>query len=326
MKTKSIVLFICILIAVIQVGCEKESAENTQTSGDEHSVSIVDGALPGVFSVSSTKKVKFSQGNLQYTTTGTHSVVGGGTASGTWRFAEHQYDICGVANSNISSNYSGWIDLFGWGTSSFHNPEDDGNTNFHPYSCSTEIINISYNYYGYGPSTNMSDKNLTGISANYDWGVYNAISNGGNTPGLWRSLTQGEWDTLLYHRITTTGIRYAKATVNDVRGVIIVPDNWSATTHLLNNPNIASAAFSDNVVTLAQWVTLENSGCTFLPSAGYRIANYPDYVDFFGYYWSSTSNSRDQAYDLEFTNNGLDSKDFLARYRGCSVRLVKDVE
>ena len=48
--------------------------------------SVVQGALNGVFSVSPTKKVVFSKGNLQYR-----------ASTNTWRFAEHQYDIIGEA-------------------------------------------------------------------------------------------------------------------------------------------------------------------------------------------------------------------------------------
>ena len=54
-----------------------------------------DGMLPGTFSVSATQQVHFSQGNLQYR-----------ASTNTWRFAEHQYDCVGNANSKISSTYS----------------------------------------------------------------------------------------------------------------------------------------------------------------------------------------------------------------------------
>lgn len=57
------------------------------------------------FSVSATKTVTFSPGNLQY-----HP------ANDEWRFAPNQTDYIGEANENISSTYNGWIDLFGWGT------------------------------------------------------------------------------------------------------------------------------------------------------------------------------------------------------------------
>ena len=57
------------------------------------------------FSVSETKTVTFSPGNLQY-----HP------ANDEWRFAPNQTDYIGGDNENISSTYNGWIDLFGWGT------------------------------------------------------------------------------------------------------------------------------------------------------------------------------------------------------------------
>ena len=55
---------------------------------------LPEGSLSGLFSVSATQQVRFSKGNLQYQ-----------ASTGTWRFAEHQYDYIGTDNSNISSNY-----------------------------------------------------------------------------------------------------------------------------------------------------------------------------------------------------------------------------
>lgn len=67
----------------------------------------VEGSLSGKFSVSSSKKVQFSKGNLQYC-----------PLTETWQFAAEQYSVIGKENSNISATYDGWIDLFGWGTGS----------------------------------------------------------------------------------------------------------------------------------------------------------------------------------------------------------------
>ena len=57
------------------------------------------------FSISSSKQVTFSMGNLQY-----HPL------NDEWRFAPSQLDYIGDANRNISSSYNGWLDLFGWST------------------------------------------------------------------------------------------------------------------------------------------------------------------------------------------------------------------
>ena len=57
------------------------------------------------FSISETRQVVFSPGNLQYC-----------PKKDIWRFAEKQYDYIGEENIYISQDYEGWIDLFGWGT------------------------------------------------------------------------------------------------------------------------------------------------------------------------------------------------------------------
>lgn len=58
-----------------------------------------------LFSVSPSKQVYFSKGNLQYQ-----------PSTSTWQFANNQWETIGQSNVNISSSYSGWIDLFSWGT------------------------------------------------------------------------------------------------------------------------------------------------------------------------------------------------------------------
>ena len=62
----------------------------------------VDGALKGVFSVSETKKVVFSKGNLQKVKEG---------ETWTWKFAEHQYDYIGESQTEENKDmfgYEGW--------------------------------------------------------------------------------------------------------------------------------------------------------------------------------------------------------------------------
>jgi hypothetical protein len=66
-----------------------------------------EGALPGLYSVSATKKVRLSKGNLQYDKTNSE-----------WSFMANQYDIVETANQNVGTNYAnqGVVSLFGWGT------------------------------------------------------------------------------------------------------------------------------------------------------------------------------------------------------------------
>ena len=94
---KRLLYFFCCVLAALLVGCEsKEPATSNKTNKT---------FVAKPFSVSATKTVTFSPGNLQY-----HA------ANNEWRFAPNQTDYIGGDNENISSTYNGWIDLFGWGT------------------------------------------------------------------------------------------------------------------------------------------------------------------------------------------------------------------
>ena len=90
---KKLFSFAIVGIVMLFIGCEANSPSATNSKGI------------GVFSVSATKQVTFSPGNLQYQ-----------ASSDTWRFAGYQWSTIGENNLNISSTYDGWIDLFGWGT------------------------------------------------------------------------------------------------------------------------------------------------------------------------------------------------------------------
>ncbi|MBR4804348.1 MAG: hypothetical protein IK032_06885 [Bacteroidales bacterium] len=309
----------------------------TNSAGTAYGFQITFTSTVSTFSVSANTRIMFSPGNLQWSATNggytatNHTVTGGGTAAGTWRFAPNQWDTIGAGNSNISSSNSCWIDLFGWGTSGW----DNGNYFYQPYSSSdsTSSPYTSYIGYGYGPTNGTSyGSSLVGSYSRADWGVYNAIYNPKTSitdaPGTWRTLTKDEWVYLLNTRSTKSGRRYAKATVNGVPGLIILPDNWNTATYTLNSTNINNAAYTTNVINLATWTILENAGCIFLPAAGHRIGTSPNDVGSIGSYWSVSSYvSIGYAYGLGFNSSGLDPDTWgFQRYGGNSVRLVRDVE
>ena len=292
-----------------------EAVSFTTLEGDGGSSTAPIGAIDGKFTINEDGgQIYFSQGNLQYQ-----------ASTNTWKFAESQYDYIGDANSNISSTYDGWIDLFGWGTSGYHDTNDPYNVNFQPWSSSDSELSNDYNVYGYGPSTNMPDMNLTGTCANYDWGVNNPISNGGNNANQWRTLTRLEWKYILDSRNTTSGIRFAKAQVNEINGVILLPDDWTTDTYNLNNTNSIGASYSSNVINASQWATIESVGGIFLPAAGGRFGTTVASVGDTGFYWLSSSNSSCCAYYVYFYDAGIYLVNY-RRYLGRSVRLVCDVE
>ncbi len=286
MKRLSKLMMVCIMAAVMVmfVGCDKESI----------SPIIPDGALPGLFSVSATKQVHFSQGNLQYQ-----------ASTNTWRFAEHQYDyvgtqtadergnyggnVSGSDNRSISSTYSGWIDLFGWGTGS--NPT---------------LSSTSYMDYG----------------TFVDWGS-NPISNGGNTVNQWRTLTIAEWNYLLNTR-TDASSKRGTGNINGVGGLIILPDSWTLPLGCSFTSGFTTYDWAHNSYTLAQWAQMEAAGAVFLPAAGNRYGTNDNYVGNLGNYWSSTPFNESSAYYMYFYSNDFNVIFSNFRGYGFSVRPVLD--
>ena len=284
------------------------------------------GAIDGKFTINSNgDQVYFSQGNLQYI---------GSAATPYWKFADNQWDYLGTTSGQNSNDQNLDRDLFGWGTSGWNN----GNIYYQPYDY--EYLtdwNAGDFGYGYGPTdgTNYT-YDLTGIYSNADWGIYNAISNGGNVPGLWRTLTSNEWNWIFNYRTTPSGVRYAKAVVNGVNGVILLPDSWNATVYTLNYTNRSDAPYTINEIIAENWAILETNGAVFLPAAGERKSNEFCYYNDIGFYWSATHKSSNYVYAVLFgcSGNGPYLLDCLnqwsptenKRHYGRSVRLVYNVE
>lgn len=256
------------------------------------------GSIDGLFTIDSTGyKVFFSQGNLQYIQN-----------SNSFQFAEEQWEIIGTSQNGTTTSRR---DLFGWATSGWNC--QNGYYCYYPYS-----IDGSYSIY-YGPT---GENDLTGAYARSDWGVYNAITNGGNQAGLWRTLTADEWVYVFNTRTTVSGIRFAKGTVSGRKGVILLPDDWSSSIYSLNSTNDKEATFDSNTISYEQWPTLENAGAVFLPITGYR--NYKDvsYQDLFGYYWSSSCSGSYYAHNVYIRDSDFDPNASSVRYLGYAVRLV----
>lgn len=246
-----------------------------------------EGAINSKFTVAAGKQVYFSQGNLQYYCS---------TSAPEWRFAEHQYDYVAFDGSAYSENSNKWIDLFGYGTSGYNN----GQTYWQPYS--------NYNGGGYYSG------NLTG---NADWG-YNAISNGGNETGMWRTLTMTEW-TYLFQGRANAGSKWGLGAVNDIHGLVILPDVWTLPDGLNFTPGTGNW---QNSYTTEQWNQMESAGAVFLPAAGSRNGTYLGTSNQTnGFYRSSTEGG---AYVM-FESSRLQLSAAYVQYGDC-VRLVCDVE
>ena len=176
-----------------------------------------------------------------------------------------------------------------------------------------------------------SNNGLVGQYANADWGVYNAISNGGNQAGLWRTLTSDEWKYVINGR---EGSCFCKATVNGVKGLILIPDGWDNVSFALNRINSTGAAFDANTISQSTWEnTCAPAGLVFLPQTGKRVCNGMgdhyvvtlDLSEGYGLYWSSTAKTETSAYQYNF-HSGNVNLDGGLRYQGLAVRLVQDIQ
>ena len=284
--------------------------------------------LPGAFSVSGTKVVYFSKGNLQYQ-----------ASTNTWRFAKNQYEAVGgsngsgnvapyntsSANESPSDSQTGWIDLFGWAASGISR---DGVNAYQPYSTSTTSAD-------YGTTTTKSASETLG---NYDWSK--------NMGDDWRTLTAEEWGYLIGpgnigttpsdQRANYQSLRgLCKITVSGTEypGMIILPDDlydnlptegdiaskWAACAVAAGSLNYTKATFTE-----AEWTALQAAGAVFLPAAGYRNVTSVRDAGARGGYWSSSASSETSAFYLVFLEGYLGSENSSYRYGGLSVRLVSE--
>ncbi len=272
------------------------------------------------FSVSADMKVVFAPGNLQYNPAqGSHLCADGTMQQGTWRFAENQWDYIG-SHASASSTYNGWIDLYAWGTSGWSNGVEE----YQPWS---STIGASKCYYINGDAS----LSMTGDYENADWAVYNSI--GEYSPNFWRTLSAEEWEFILNGR-TNASILCGKATINNVCGLIFLPDDYPFADLSLPQFIPGNDRFcSTNKYTESQWEQLENKGAVFLPAAGVIYGGNNNYPNIHGYYWSVSAcnenkQSRGRAYNLEFYSDAnypstqITSSD---RRGGKSVRPVMDI-
>ena len=250
------------------------------------------------FSVSSTRQVYFSHGNLQYQ-----------ASSNKWRFAKEQYDfifeyatfgtVKNADNTQTSPSYNGWIDLFGWGT---------------------------------GNNPTLLSQDLADYSQFTDWGSNPIQDNNGITsgPNVWRTMSKDEWEFLLETRNNAANLKGVGGILRTepwkkegyMKGIILLPDNWVCPNGLNFNPAVI------NVYTLSEWRQMERAGAVFLPYTGVRRADDQRiWVAAGVVYWtSSTEGSTGKVYRVDLT---IDTRQiylisYSNQYDGYAVRLIRD--
>lgn len=278
--------------------------------------------IGGPFSVSATKKVVFSKGNLQYQ-----------ASTNTFSFASSQYSFIGSTEGNTSDTTSRktqsyLIDLYGWATSGYN-----GLYAYYRYPMLETSTPANNSRFGDGTSSNLN--------SNYDWGRFDVVN--GYPVNTWRTLLKAELEYLIGTRSqlisglpsgTNSSIaRYTKATVASKCGVLFFPDYYIHPSGLSieGSPsyNTVGSGFSTFVVTEEDWSKMELAGVVFLPAAGYgntwgsgTTVSQPNGG---GHYWTATASSTTQAHYLNIAETALG---FTTANKGFAkaVRLVRDVE
>lgn len=227
-------------------------------------VPLPEGALPGQFSVSETKQVNFSRGNLQ-------AVYDGGEYC--WKFASKQYEVIGDSDGNKtidSQEEDTVVDLFGWSTESTY------------YGIST-LICLDFS------------KDCKYCGDFKDWGEN---IGDGNT---WRTLSYAEWDYLAHSRPNASNLfKFGVSVCNKNECIVIAPDNFPGTIESSYNTESWSIAEAAGLVCLPAAGIREGSNVFYVGEhANYWTSTPLDsfYAYYIYYYYNSYSDARGSRYD-----------------------------
>ena len=276
-----------------------------------------DNSLTGYFSISDNLKVVFSRGNLQH-------VGSTSPSSGTWKFADRQYDFFGASNFNPGGyTSSNTRDLFTWSNTG---RRDYGLTLYDEYEWRSRDV---YPFLEWGKQSIYSVTSTTGES------------------NVWFTLSDNEWNYLINERVvvnrtskapqlrgkaTITGIinHPAGSSFTSVNGFILLPDDWETE----DVPQGLTFVYNrNNTYSVAQWARMEAAGAMFLPAAGWadiydQEGNYFEASNDEGSYWSSSNKTGyGDAWNLYFKyssnvftrESSYDNEYYIQK----SVRLVK---
>lgn len=255
-----------------------------------------EGALIGEFSVSDTKKVRFSKGNLQY-----HA------STDTWRFADNQYDIYGEEAENVPSTHDGWIDMFGWGTGNNPTLNSTDNNDY-----------LNFVDWGINPISNGGNvRDLWRTLSKEEWNYLFCIRPNASSLFGFGNVNGVNGIILLPDNCgATSELSFVTSEDQSV---------WYMDNRYYCYDDI-SIFTTNNTYTFEDWRAMESKGAIFFPATHMTLYS----IRTKGNYWSSSPNDNNSAYNLWFDRDGLDPQDNFNndnyRYAKNAVRLVRDVK
>ncbi len=203
------------------------------------------------------------------------------------------------------------------------------------------LVAVSDGVYGFDANQYDVHTDVPTISSGYPryYFTWSEIASSSDNPvsftiggSTYKTLTYAQWRYVLGldgiarggTSVSASGHFYAKAVVNGINGLILLPDNWSDSYYTLSYYNTTTSAFTGNTITSDQWATLESKGCVFLPMAGtsngYSVSN----AATVSRYWSCTVRDDSNAFYLGFNSSRVSMTDLEGnKTNGRSVRLVR---
>ncbi len=219
----------------------KTKLEYSPVTGEIEEIEI--GKSPKTFSVSPTLAVKIAPGDLMYNMKGNF-----------WKFNENQYKFNGynVDDEGVIKN-DVWKVYFLRGTSGFR-------------YVSPSLTKKQYESYSY---QNVVSGSIA--DTNYDWGKYNKIENGGNKAGIWRTLTDDEFEYLAHKRKNAKYLcgRVAILEGNDFYNCdVFLPDDFEIPEGLefVSFGEYDNGVLKFNRYTISQWEKMEAAGAVIFNS------------------------------------------------------------
>ena len=216
----------------------------------------------------------------------------GTTESGAYSLMEHPWTIIEEAGSTIPADYG---------------------------ISATNSVQVGY--FGWGTPSKpywTTNNNSSYASGGFvDWGTMYG-------DGQWHCLSYNEWN---YVRQRSSGSLWGVATVNNVRGVVMAPDDF-VTPLDASFVSGCSNGWDTNTYTSAQWDVMEKAGAVFVPAAGHRDVFDGNIIKDVGYeVWFVTTTPYTQVAGLSYNLNvkatgwGAAANRY---YMGAPVRLVYD--
>ena len=217
----------------------------------------------------------------------------GTTQSGTYSLMENPWTIIETAGSTVPANYG-----------------------------ITATNSVQVGYFGWGTPAKpyLTSNNVNEYASNgfVDWGTMYG-------DGQWHCLSYDEWN---YVRLRSDKL-WGLATVNNVRGVVLAPDDFVTPLDATFVPG-CSNGWDTNTYTSAQWAVMQKAGAVFVPAAGHRDVFDGNIIKDVGYeVWFVTTTPYTQIAGEKLSINvnvrATEWKAFANRYyMGAPVRLVYD--